>query len=214
MGRLLALSDIHGCYDQFDAILLESNYNPDCDQLVLLGDYIDRGPRVRDVLQRVVQLKKDGAICLPGNHEDMCINALSPRNQLDGYLDMQLWVQNGGWSTLDAFEGYMYELDRYVAWFKTLPLYHETDHYIFTHAHMAPNTPVSEQTRDDLLWGRHELPVGVDKVNVHGHTPVDGVILVHDQLYVDTGCVFRGKLSMVELPKDGDIERMKVWDVY
>jgi serine/threonine protein phosphatase 1 len=215
MERILVCSDIHGCYDRFAALLDKSAYNPDCDQLFLLGDYIDRGTQSREVVRRTIELQRDGAICLLGNHEDMCMGAMRETTGAYGMPgDMQMWMLNGGNHTLESYENDYRELDLHVAWFRTLTLYHETEHYIFTHAHPKWNVPMAEQTKTDLVWGRHSLPIGLGKWNVHGHTPtMEGVCTVHDQLWVDTGAVFGGALTMVELPVDGwdGEDELQIW---
>lgn len=218
MGRILACSDIHGCFDEFDQLLLECKYSPNSDQLFLLGDYIDRGPNSRGVVQRARKLQQEyGVICLYGNHEDLAYNALNPRRQLDGYMDIQLWMRNGGFTTILSYEGHRNELDNDAVWFKSLHKYYETDQYIFTHAHPLPGVPVQQQSLEDLVWRRHDMPVNLGKINVHGHTPMQHVTLTHDQLCIDTACVFfGGRLTMVSLPLDGDItsvDDIEMWSV-
>lgn len=72
---MLAISDIHGDLDKFERLLELVNYNDQEDQLLLLGDYVDRGPHSRAVLDRVIELRNKGAIALIGNHEKMMLEA-------------------------------------------------------------------------------------------------------------------------------------------
>ena len=77
MKRILAISDIHGELELFDSLLEKVNYDADEDQLILLGDYVDRGRDSKGVLNRVSELKRKGAIILRGDHDEMMLNAVN-----------------------------------------------------------------------------------------------------------------------------------------
>lgn len=203
---IIAISDIHGCWDKFSNALnvYQTEFNPQEDQLILLGDYIDRGPDSRRVVQTIMHLQaQQGVIVLGGNHEDLCVKANSSTDPIEQNLDMQRWMRNGGAQTLASYEGRQAELDHHIAWMRSLPKYYETEHYIFTHASPSPGVSMDEQRDVDIIWGRHTDLVGLGKMNVHGHTPVDEVVLIKDQLFIDTGAVFDGKLSIVALDAEG-----------
>lgn len=199
--RILCCSDIHGCWDKFKTAMdaNHAGYHPDSDQLILLGDYIDRGSDSRKVVEAVIRLQQKGAIVLRGNHEDLCISALSGEAGA-----MELWMRNGGDKTLDSYEGNQDALDKHVEWMKILPRYYETEHYIFVHASPKPRVPMNEQSGADLTWGRHNSEVGLGKLVVHGHTPVRMPVAIQDQLFIDTAAVFNGKLTVIAL---SDIEQ-------
>ncbi len=99
MNRILVISDIHGEIDKFKKLLEEIQYNAKQDQLILLGDYVDRGPNARAVLEKVKELKEEGAFVLKGNHEDMMIKALTT----DEERSWNHWVKE------------MVEIKRYIA---------------------------------------------------------------------------------------------------
>jgi serine/threonine protein phosphatase 1 len=200
--RILVTSDPHGCYDEFMFGLERAKYDPARDQLILLGDYIDRGPKSRQVVAECMKLQKEhGAICLIGNHEEMMLGTFTegPFQQIYQHA----WLENGGYETLSSYnynDHLTDELIEHLTWFASLPLYYETEDYIFTHASPAPEIPMSEQDPGDLLWSRHYNEVGLGKLVVHGHTPRRRVTQYHDQLFIDTGGVFGNKFTIIELP--------------
>jgi|SRR5690606_12147363 len=76
MERILAISDIHGCCDELNRLLELVKYNFTTDQLILLGDYVDRGFKSKDVIHKIKVLTDEGAIALRGNHDQMFIDWL------------------------------------------------------------------------------------------------------------------------------------------
>jgi serine/threonine protein phosphatase 1 len=99
MSRLIAIGDIHGCAAALDAVLAEIRLQPD-DCLVLLGDYVDRGPDSRQVINRILALQqKYQVIPLMGNHELMMLDSFEDHSQAF------YWLQCGGKETLDSYGG-------------------------------------------------------------------------------------------------------------
>lgn len=98
--RLLAIGDTHGCYVQLYTLVTELISLSRNDRLVLLGDYIDRGPDSKQVMEFIMDLKDEGydVIALKGNHEDMMLHAA------DSSLDSYNWMLNGGYETLRSFD--------------------------------------------------------------------------------------------------------------
>lgn len=75
MNRTIMVSDIHGCIDPINQLLHDINYNSKYDQLILLGDYVDRGPNSKEVVKEVIQLVKEHhAIALRGNHDQRFVD--------------------------------------------------------------------------------------------------------------------------------------------
>lgn len=91
------VSDIHGCSKTLRALLRSISLTP-TDTVYFLGDYVDRGPDSKGVLDIVMGMPN--AICLKGNHEDMMLKALEPTA---GYDTKRLWMENGGEPTLKSF---------------------------------------------------------------------------------------------------------------
>ena len=199
--RILAISDIHGCADLFAAVLIQANYEPQTDQLILLGDYIDRGEKSYETVQMVKSLVNEGAIALCGNHEDMAIQAFED----DFGNAMELWYQNGVRDTMRSYRRNQVAVRQDLDFFKSLTLYQETEDYIFVHAGINPYIPIlGDNDRDTLLWSRNTwLRSAYDgKPVVFGHTPTETVMFdtLDNKIRIDTGAAYWGKLSCLELP--------------
>jgi serine/threonine protein phosphatase 1 len=211
--KIFAVGDIHGCYDKLTAmmkILPWSRENGDL--LLFIGDYIDRGPRSRDVVEFLVQLRKKGGefVFLKGNHEKML---------LDYYIqqkDQMLYVANGGAETIASYvEGGIGRKafvlpEEHLDFFLSLGLYYQTDDYIFVHAGLRDNVKIAEQSEEDLLWIREEFIYSAydwNKRVIFGHTALETPFVTPSKIGIDTGAVYGNKLTAVELP------RMKFYQV-
>lgn len=208
--KTIAIGDIHGCYDELKELylLLEETgtYNKDEDKLVFLGDYIDRGKDSRLVIQFIRDLQKNNAnvIVLKGNHEEMALDCIN-------HGDI-LWAYNGGHDTMDSYEGFEGQFYDDLEWMKSLPLYHEDEHFIYVHAGVDLNKPLEEQSEDDLLWVRDDFisnPKGYHKRVVFGHTPTIYYCNEYKPMYtynnnigIDTACVFGGALTALIIEDD------------
>ncbi|KGP71296.1 metallophosphoesterase family protein [Pontibacillus yanchengensis] len=194
--RYLVVSDIHGEFYKLEEVLQEASFDSKEDQLILLGDYIDRGPYSREVVAKVKELvEKQGAIAIKGNHDDLFIRSKDDEEAMD------LWEMNGASSTLKSYNGVSEEMKEHREWLENhLRLYYETDQYIFVHAGLEPNVPLNEQKEDTMLWTRHTETIGLGKTVVHGHTPVHNIAYYKDQIDIDTGAAYGGKLTLLELP--------------
>ncbi|MEL6944805.1 MAG: metallophosphoesterase family protein [Bacteroidota bacterium] len=196
-----AISDIHGCSKSFQALLEKINFSPK-DELYLLGDYIDRGPDSKGVIDHVLSLKEDDYIihCLKGNHEQMMIDTMSGN---DRHAD--IWLRNGGEETLKSYFQLTKDIpDEHIHFLDSLPFYQETDDYYFVHAgfNFLNTNPLADQ--ENMLWMRNWY-LKIDyawlgqKMIVHGHTPISRTAMEAqlekvDQLRViniDGGCVFK-----------------------
>ncbi|MFB6099063.1 MAG: metallophosphoesterase family protein [Salinibacter sp.] len=206
---LIAIGDIHGCPQSLDALLDQIDPSLD-DHLLFVGDYIDRGPNSRAVIDRLLDLREEiSCTFLRGNHEAMMIE----------YLDtgaFSLWRMNGGVSTLRSYMGEGSEIDipdAHTEFVRNTKLYHETDDFFFVHAGLKPNRTIQEsvETSDEevLLWERGHLnasEVAWEKTVVCGHTPRPEPINREKLILIDTGCVYHmqpgmGRLTAVYLPE-------------
>jgi serine/threonine protein phosphatase 1 len=207
--RILAISDIHGMYDKLMELLELIKYNPKNDNLVLLGDYIDRGKEPVKALQKVLDMPLDGAVVLKGNHEQMLLDAWLGINHGD-YSMLYPHLHNGGGDTwLQLKELPNEESLSLIRKIEALPLIVETEDYIFTHAGVDSSIATNGQEPETLLWAREEFicqPAYKGKTVVFGHTPTKfmgkefTIWNGGDKIGIDCGCVFGGKLACLELP--------------
>ncbi|WP_449538215.1 metallophosphoesterase family protein [Ferdinandcohnia sp. Marseille-Q9671] len=219
MKRMLAISDIHGDIDKFERLLKLVNYQQEEDQLLLLGDYVDRGPHSRAVLDKVIRLRDEGAIALIGNHEKMMLEAFRADS-----MSVKRWFYNGGIKTLQNY-GYYIEKDDAKYWYTTeempnllqinedirphieilkeFPYFYETDTHIFVHAGVHPETSLELTEPHLLVWIREEFHNGYSgkKTVVFGHTPTTYLHQSNDIYFgknniigIDGGCAYGGRL--------------------
>ena len=224
-GRLIyAIGDVHGRLDVLEPLLRDIGRDvlvskPDeRPLLVFLGDYVDRGPDSRRVVDRVLQITADGAFevaALKGNHEEALLQFLEEP------AFAATWMEHGGGPTLasygvqpsaartdveswtrvrDAFDKALPAAHR--AFYKSLELMRVVGDYAFVHAGVRPGVALSDQAEHDLLWIRYEFlqdrgPFG--KVIVHGHTPTEAPQLLKHRLGLDTGAYATGVLTAVRL---------------
>jgi serine/threonine protein phosphatase 1 len=201
--RLLVMGDIHGEYTIMQRVLEKADYKPRQDQLILLGDYVDRGNESCKVVDAVKNLVANGAVALLGNHERMMIDAL--QNE-----DYDLWDYNGGESTRNSYKS-LEQMNDDAAFLQTLPLYYETSDYIFVHAGALPGVPMKEQDSELLIWARpEEFSNYKGKILVCGHTPVQAILenemkntpfQFGDIIFIDTGMGWGQRLTLLQLPE-------------
>ena len=222
--NIFAIGDIHGCLNQLvsihNKIFSYANYKKEEDLLVYLGDYIDRGPKSKQVIDQVLHLQNDGikSTFLLGNHEEfMCDFLFKKINNLKN------WINYGADQTFksydieivefikDGFEDHIIDKLREVLikklgnehldFFNNLQLTYSAAQYLFTHAGIDPKKNLTDQTRKDYLWARSDdffhKDFKSEKIIVHGHTPEKDVINFPYRINVDTGCFFSGKLSCI-----------------
>ncbi len=173
--RKIAVSDIHGCALTFDA-LLDKIALSTTDELYLLGDYVDRGPDSKGVIDIILELRSRGqkVICLKGNHEDMMLKAI---NDNESYHE---WRKSwGGKETLASFGAFsITELPPpYFEFLNQLLYYIEVDEFILVHAGLNFQTTNPLIPNESMLYSRYwynkmDYDWLNDRVVVHGHTPV------------------------------------------
>ena len=199
-GRLFAIGDIHGCFKSFQ-ILLEQNikllYN---DKVILLGDYIDRGPQSREVIDYIFDLQIKGYNIVPllGNHEAMLIDAF------DNSGLTSIWIQNGGSETLRSFniESLNDIGSKYIEFFKRLPYYYNFEEYLFVHAGFNDGSPDPFSDKYSMIWVCnlvYENPLLKNKIIIHGHRPIPVEVCKEivqsnkNVINLDTCCVYSNK---------------------
>ena len=205
MQKTFAVGDIHGCYEKLCALMDKIPINMAQDQLLFIGDYIDRGRGSIEVVDYLIDLKmrSPGTIFLMGNHEDML------QNYLDG-KDRFTYLLNSGQQTLDAYLQKIGESEDYpvptshLDFFNALRLYHQTEDYIFVHAGLREKVPLESQKKIDLLWIRDEFiysDYDFGKRVIFGHTPFKEPLVQPNKIGIDTGAVYGNRLTCVQLPE-------------
>ncbi len=173
--RKIAISDIHGCYLSFEA-LLDKTALSTSDELYLLGDFIDRGPDSQKVIDKVFQLENDGyqVRCLAGNHDFAILDA-----KTDPTFFPQWYNSWGGKQTMEGFGVRSLDAIDGIYWdfFQGLDLFLEVDEYILVHAGLDFQAKDPLKPDVNMLFVRDWYDqinydwLG-DRVIVHGHTPV------------------------------------------
>lgn len=166
--KIFAMTDIHGCYDEMMALYKQLPIDPEKDQLVVCGDFIDRGPASNKVVQQLMDWKKKYPHwqILYGNHEDLMIDALV-REKKKIYNDFYLWWNQGGKETALSYvpeDRTEYEKaitqpeaeipEEHLEFITTLPRWYESDDYIFVHAGLEPGKTPEETDPYEMIWIR------------------------------------------------------------
>jgi serine/threonine protein phosphatase 1 len=219
--RVYAIGDIHGRFDLLQTLYGEirrdlERSRPQRSTEVFLGDYIDRGPHSREVIEWLVRSQPacDERICLMGNHEDLLLGAL------DREEEVAVWFHNGGVATLlSYYEGPRAQLtfnqarhaflgvfpSHHRAFVENLPPIVMLGGYIFVHAGLNPARALDDQQIHDLVWIREPfLSSNIDfgRVVVHGHTPATEPEIRANRINIDTGAFFTGRLTCLVLERD------------
>jgi len=207
--RLYVVGDVHGCARELETLLAALPLERG-DTLAFIGDYIDRGPDSRAVVDMMLDLRRRDdvtTVFLEGNHEAMCLAYLGRGGQW-----AEAWRMNGGVQTLRSYgmspqvpgPRAAEEFPRaHVEFFESLRMSFTAGRFLLVHAGIRPGRTLEEQDPEDLLWireefigSRHSLPQTI----VFGHTPQRHVLVdLPYKIGIDTGCVYGGRLTAVEL---------------
>jgi serine/threonine protein phosphatase 1 len=216
------VGDVHGRLDLLESLLglIERDAKgrqADQRTLVFLGDYVDRGPDSRGVVERLISDPPQGFAThfLKGNHEAILLDFLEDAWRLDH------WLMNGGDATMRSYgvdterlahggaapeawrEAFAEALpEAHLRFFRDLQLSVSFGDYLFVHAGVRPGVPLAAQSEADLIWIRgpflsHADPF--DKIVVHGHTPEPEPVARQNRIGIDTGAVFTGRLTALRL---------------
>ena len=221
--RIYAVGDIHGRADLLDDVLerIDADLTKNPISLgiqVFLGDYIDRGPASRQVLDRLVARKQTHTtVFLKGNHETFLTSFI-----VDPTI-LREWQQLGGLETLMSYGVVPWmnsnsfgqaqlatNLDRALPeshrlFLADLKLSFTCGDFFFVHAGVRPGIPLANQKEEDLLWIRGDFLIcesDFGKVVVHGHTPVKEPDIRTNWINIDTGAYATGQLTCLRLEDD------------
>ena len=219
-----AIGDVHGCLDELrqleQLIRADAQHVEGEKWIVLLGDYIDRGPQSAQVIDHLLAPPPDGfrRFTLVGNHEQMLLDFLaSPRRHPD-------WLAYGGLETLASYgidaRGGTIEAGAaatalgarmprsHLDWLRQLPVSLELPGFVFVHAGLRPGLPLAEQEESDLLWIREpflDVPGAPGIVVVHGHTSETEPVLRSWRVGIDTAAFATGRLTSARIEAGGKI---------
>lgn len=184
MLRTIVISDIHGYFRTFEALLKRVAYNPTKDQLILLGDYVDGGPAALEVVRLVQKMAGNPNVhSIGGNHDDMFLSWLDGQDYI---LSPYTNPKNGGLQTVDSFcpseidngEAREYVKEHYVSeinFLRSLPNFFEDDRHIYVHAGIDPEQNEWKQTsHKDFRWIRgrfykYQGMLSTTKTIIFGH---------------------------------------------
>jgi len=222
--RVYAVGDIHGradCLKELHEIIIKhgEERNRVKNIIVYLGDYLDRGPCVRETLDELINRSLPGfkAIHLMGNHERMLLDFL------DDPAVLKFWLDNGGMATLLSYgvkvsagtsiefaEDLRNELKSaipasHVEFLRNLKLFYKTGDYIFVHAGIRPGVPLEEQDENDMLWIREEFSEFEGDHGsrvIYGHSVQSEPLVKPNRIGVDAGAYATGILTCAALEGD------------
>lgn len=210
--RVFAVGDIHGNINEIRALIefLKAERGVDQrDQMIFIGDYIDRGPASRQVIDLMLSLKAawPKTVFLKGNHEDMLLGFLG-----QGGTCGDVYLQNGGIAFFDSYgivpQGKLSDIllelpTSHLDFIKGLELGVVLANFVFVHAGIDPARGLNEQLPEDMLWIRKPFinsEHSLGKTVVFGHTAFDQVLLdLPFKIGIDTGIAYGNRLSAVEL---------------
>lgn len=210
--RVFAIGDIHGCVDEATkmcAHLEKEEGLSDDDVVVFVGDYIDRGPSSRGVVELMIEFKRKfpKSRFLKGNHEDMLLDFLGFGGRMG-----EAFLYNGGLETIQSYGISVFASPEQMI--RTFPTEHfqffnslesilKVDGHICVHAGLNPLRSMTSQNDGDIYWIRDDFihnphPYGMSIV--FGHTPHQEILLdLPYKIGIDTGLVFGNKLTCLEL---------------
>ena len=215
MGRRIAVGDIHGCISTFRSLVEDKIRLTQADTLFLTGDYIDRGPDSKAVVDYILGLRRASynLVLLMGNHEYLLLHA---RESMEYF---KLWMLNSGFTTLRDFG---IDIDKhpgtealkrlpflYHDFFRKLRFYAETPGFFITHGCFEGRTENPLDDLNSMIWQRSESyneSFLHGRILIHGHTPASLEEIrrrADDQgtliLNLDAGCVYAGKAGLGHL---------------
>ena len=222
--RWYAIGDIHGCYDLLNRLIAlidadNERRGPADTRLLFLGDYIDRGPESRQVIDLMMKfdLGDDRVIFLSGNHEEVLLATVEGNRRAAA-----LFHTMGGRETLLSYgtsaQDYDYsdtsgiiDLARinipghHLQWMRGLQNSYQSGDYLFVHAGIRPGIALEEQKYSDMRWIRNEFlhhQGSHGPMVIHGHSATSTIDERSNRIGIDTGAYASGVLTAVGLETD------------
>ena len=218
---LYAIGDIHGERETLEELLSALPLGDD-DRLVFMGDYVDRGPDSRGVVDVLIRVARERPCTfLIGNHESMFLDFIGWEGPM--YFAGDAFLMNGGDRTLVSYDYFDSDLEPtdfrvpkdHEDFFRNLELHHMAGDYLFVHAGVGCQLlderdldyALKRVRHEDLLWDRSgiDLPHALGVTIVYGHTPnLDFRVRWNPpfSIGIDTGAVYGGLLTAIRLPDE------------
>ena len=199
MSQTFVIPDIHGRLDLLDAGLAEiaARSKSKRDTIVTIGDYVDKGPASKGVIERLMPGLGDrfALVALKGNHDAMMVDALR------GDSKMAAWLAKGGDTALVSYGGHTADVPQsHIDWLAQLQLLHADTHRLYVHAGVDPGVSLDRQSEETLLWKRYPKGYSESFGNlhvVHGHdNDPDGPLLYAGRTNLDTLAWKTGRLTI------------------
>lgn len=216
--RTLVISDIHGCFDEFNDLLKLIKYVPNQDRLILLGDYVDRGPKSKEVIQKIMELaESENVIVLRGNHDDRFLRVLNWDSAV-----FDIFMQYGGKEALQSYcpdaenmsinetiQFINQEFQDHIDFLQQTKLFYEDNDFIYVHAGLDPaylnwkDQPSSTffTIRDGFVNNK----TNVDRKVIFGHINTNkihesaDIWFSDDKIGIDGGCAIGYQLNCLEI---------------
>ena len=223
ISQVFAIGDIHGCKSLLEKIhnkILKKSEKIEGNKiLIYLGDYVDRGYKVKETIDIIINFKPQDFKCvfIRGNHDQMLLDFVNGKLE-----SLTVWLYNGGAETLKSYcrreisddllnassreqqirKKFTKALPKeHLQFFNGLQFSYTWKDYFFVHAGIDPSRPLSKQRKTDMIWTRTPKFLAsnqpFEKIIVHGHTPSKNVEKKINRINLDTGAVYSeyGKLS-------------------
>ena len=229
---IYAIGDVHGCLDKLlaleDLIRADANRQRGVKLILMLGDYVDRGPDSARVIEHLVASPIEGVfrLCISGNHDAAFCDFLA------GRLSAAEWIDFAGIATLASYGCDLYEYTRglrvnerrlqrelrqkipqqHREFLASLPVAVSMPNFFFAHAGARPGVDLDDQNDHDLLWIRDAFvnqPALFGKTIVHGHTISAEPSIAVGRIGVDTGAYAGGPLTAVRISR-GSVDFLSV----
>lgn len=219
-NKIVAISDIHGHYDEMmalmDKVVNEWDVDFSKDKIVWLGDYCDGGYKTRQVITQLMKWQKmyPHWVFLKGNHDEMMLLA---ENQLHHSEIFEHWYRQGGKSTALSYvpkkklPQYLFSrhatefiYSTHMRWLDSLPLFEKIDDYLFVHAGIDPELEL-QTSESQMMWIREPFLSNQKDYGykiIFGHTTFDDPLIHDNKIGIDTMFLNKGKLTALLLPEE------------
>ncbi len=185
MARLIGISDIHGELEKLCRVIEKVNPQKN-DTIIFMGDYIDRGAKSKEVVQKIIDMKEVcNCVYLIGSHEYALLHA-----DTDDYYHYLFW-NYGGVQTVESYGSFDNILKTHGDFFRSLKFYYINGRYLFVHAGLRDGIPIESQNEVDMVYIRREFyekPHNFPYKIIFGHTEFAKPLVQDDKICIDTGC--------------------------